>query len=64
MDITTCQNAALNQVNQFWTMLDDMAQNHPDKYKTFIERQMRHTAEYFSPPEPNICLRASVQVNK
>ncbi|MCI4385739.1 hypothetical protein PGIGA_G00054180 [Pangasianodon gigas] len=61
MDISACQNAALNHVNQFWSMLDDMAQNNPDEYKTFIERQMRDSAQYFSPPEPNSCLRASVQ---
>ncbi|KAG7322108.1 hypothetical protein KOW79_014966 [Hemibagrus wyckioides] len=54
-------NTALNHVNQFWSMLDDMVQSNPDEYKTFIERQMRNSAEYFSPPEPNSCLRTSVQ---
>ncbi|KAK3531771.1 hypothetical protein QTP70_028301 [Hemibagrus guttatus] len=61
MDISACQNTALNPVNQFWSMLDDMVQSNPDEYKTFIERQMRNSAEYFSPPEPNSCLRTSVQ---
>ncbi|KAF5899846.1 PIH1 domain-containing protein 2, partial [Clarias magur] len=54
-------SASLNHVNDFWSMLDEMAQNNPDEYKTFIARQMRDGAEYFSPPEPNTCLRASVQ---
>ncbi|KAF4085954.1 hypothetical protein AMELA_G00100940 [Ameiurus melas] len=61
MDISVCQNAALNHVNQFWSMLDDMAQNNPDEYKTFIERHMQASTNYFSPPEPNSCLRAVVQ---
>lgn len=63
MDISVCQNAALIHVNQFWSMLDDMAQNNPDEYKTFIERHMQASANCFSPPAPNSCLRALVQVN-
>ncbi|KAM9469577.1 PIH1 domain-containing protein 2 isoform 1-T1 [Clarias gariepinus] len=53
--------SALNHVNDFWSMLDEMAQNNPDEYNNFIARQMRDGAEYFSPPEPYTCLRVSVQ---
>lgn len=55
--------AALSQVNQLWSLLDDMAENNPDDYKVFIERQMRDRAEYLSPPEPHSCLRTSVKVS-
>lgn len=63
MDVSASHNATLTHVNQFWSMLDEMAQNNPDEYKSFIERQMRDSGEYFSPPEPHSCLRTSVQVN-
>ncbi|KAI5620793.1 PIH1 domain-containing protein 2 isoform X1, partial [Silurus asotus] len=55
------QNAALTHVNQFWSMLDDLSQNNPEEYKTFIKRQMRDSTDYFSPPQPNSCIRTSVQ---
>ncbi|XP_060799467.1 PIH1 domain-containing protein 2 [Neoarius graeffei] len=60
MESCTPQNAVLAQVSQFWSMLDEMAQNNAEEYKRFIERQMRDSAEYFSPPEPHSCLRTSV----
>ncbi|XP_077064796.1 PIH1 domain-containing protein 2 [Siphateles boraxobius] len=51
---------ALQQVNQFWSMLDDMSQKNPEAYRTFIERQLREGAEFHSPPEPHACIRTSV----
>ncbi|KAK7156291.1 hypothetical protein R3I94_006389 [Phoxinus phoxinus] len=51
---------ALQQVNQLWSMLDDMSQNDPEAYRTFIERQIREGAEFHSPPEPHACIRTSV----
>ncbi|XP_059371130.1 PIH1 domain-containing protein 2 [Carassius carassius] len=50
--------AALQQMNQFWSMLDDMSQNNPEEYRSFIERQLREGAEFHSPPEPHACIRA------
>ncbi|XP_030633918.1 PIH1 domain-containing protein 2 [Chanos chanos] len=58
------QKAVLQQVNQFWSMLDDMSQNNPEGYRTFIERQLREGTEYHSPPQPNACLRTSVLGSK
>ncbi|XP_051535856.1 PIH1 domain-containing protein 2 [Myxocyprinus asiaticus] len=57
MDV--CDNAALQQVNQFWSMLDDMSQNSPEEYRTFIERQLREGAELYSPPQPHACIRTN-----
>ncbi|KAK9962017.1 hypothetical protein ABG768_007403 [Culter alburnus] len=53
-------NAALQQVNQFWSMLDDMSENNPEAYRTFIERQFREGAEFYSPPQPHACIRTAV----
>ncbi len=55
--------AALQQVNQFWSMLDDMSQNNPEEYRTFIERQLRDGAEFHSPPQPHACIRTALLVN-
>ncbi|XP_043115212.1 PIH1 domain-containing protein 2 [Puntigrus tetrazona] len=61
MDIAGYDNkAALQQVNQFWSMLDDMSQNNPEEYRTFIERQLREGAEFHSPPQPHACLRTAL----
>uniref|UniRef100_A0A672K6J1 PIH1 domain-containing protein 2-like n=1 Tax=Sinocyclocheilus grahami TaxID=75366 RepID=A0A672K6J1_SINGR len=58
MDIPGYDNkAALQQVNQFWSMLDDMSQNNPEEYRTFIERRLREGAEFHSPPQPHACIR-------
>ncbi|XP_026138913.1 PIH1 domain-containing protein 2 [Carassius auratus] len=59
MDIAGYDNkAALQQMNQFWSMLDDMSQNNREEYRSFIERQLREGAEFHSPPEPHACIRA------
>ncbi|KAK2881186.1 hypothetical protein Q8A67_018454 [Cirrhinus molitorella] len=52
--------AALQQVNQFWSMLDDMSQNNPEEYRTFIERQLREGTEFHSPPQPHACIRTAL----
>uniref|UniRef100_A0A8C2JJE5 PIH1 domain containing 2 n=1 Tax=Cyprinus carpio TaxID=7962 RepID=A0A8C2JJE5_CYPCA len=47
MEIPVYDNkTALQQVNQFWSMLDVKSQNNPEKYRTFIERQSREGAEF------------------
>ncbi|KAJ7995532.1 hypothetical protein DPEC_G00245560 [Dallia pectoralis] len=46
----------LQPVNQFWSMLDDLSQNDPQSYQTFIKEQMKEGADYFSPPQPDCCL--------
>ncbi|KAF4104026.1 PIH1 domain-containing protein 2 [Onychostoma macrolepis] len=65
MEIPDYDNkAALQQVNQFWSMLDDMSQNNPEEYRTFIERQLREGAEIHSPPHPHACIRTALLVPK
>ncbi|XP_008278856.1 PIH1 domain-containing protein 2 [Stegastes partitus] len=41
----------LQQVNQLWSMLDDLSENDPAGYRRFIEKQMKEGDEFRSPPE-------------
>jgi len=53
----------LRQVNQFWSMLDDLSQNDPAAYRKFIEKQMEEGAEFSTPPELHSCLRIQILVS-
>ncbi|XP_070826467.1 PIH1 domain-containing protein 2 isoform X1 [Chaetodon trifascialis] len=44
------------QVNQVWSMLDDLSQHDPAAYRSFIEKQMKEGAEFSAPPELHSCL--------
>uniref|UniRef100_A0A8C8CUW1 PIH1D1/2/3 CS-like domain-containing protein n=1 Tax=Oncorhynchus tshawytscha TaxID=74940 RepID=A0A8C8CUW1_ONCTS len=51
-----CTKEVLQQVNQFWSMLDDLSQNDPQSYQMFIEKQMKQGTDYNAPPQPDSCL--------
>uniref|UniRef100_A0A4W5LKU5 PIH1 domain-containing protein 2 n=1 Tax=Hucho hucho TaxID=62062 RepID=A0A4W5LKU5_9TELE len=51
-----CTKEVLQQVNQFWSMLDDLSQNDPQSYQMFIEKQIKQGADYNAPPQPDSCL--------
>lgn len=53
---------ALRQLDQFWSMLDDLSENDPAAYRSFIDKQMKEGAEYNSPPEIHTSLRTDVLV--
>ncbi|XP_076832018.1 PIH1 domain-containing protein 2 [Brachyhypopomus gauderio] len=61
MELPRSQKGVLEQVDQFWSMLDEMSQNNPGAYRTFMERQLRDGAQYLCPARPHTCLRTSVQ---
>ncbi|KAL6115976.1 pih1d2 [Pungitius sinensis] len=44
------------QVNQFWSILDDLSQSDPAAYNEFIKKQMKEGAEFCAPPELDSCL--------
>uniref|UniRef100_A0A3P8SGJ5 PIH1 domain-containing protein 2 n=1 Tax=Amphiprion percula TaxID=161767 RepID=A0A3P8SGJ5_AMPPE len=50
----------LQQVNQLWSMLDDLSENDPAAYRRFIEKQMKEGTEFSSPPELHSCLRTQI----
>lgn len=52
----------LQHVEQFWSMLDDLADSDPAAYKTFIQRQLRDAKEQCAPPEPHISLHTKILI--
>lgn len=53
----------LQQVNQVWSMLDDLSQNDPAAYRKFMEKQMKEGAEFSAPPELHSCLCTEITVS-
>ncbi|CAJ1065235.1 PIH1 domain-containing protein 2 isoform X2 [Xyrichtys novacula] len=51
----------LQQVNQFWSMLDDLSEYDPVSYHKFIEKQMKEGAESTSPPKLDSCIRTNLE---
>lgn len=60
MDIKITPNQLLSQVDQFWSMLDDMAENSPQSYQTFIQRHLEEGKDLLAPPEPYLCLQTKI----
>lgn len=53
----------LRQVNQFWSMLDDLSENDAAGYRKFIEKQMKSGADFTAPPELHSRVRTHVLVS-
>lgn len=53
----------LRQVDQFWSMLDDLCQNDPAAYRKFMETQMKEGTEYGAPPVLDSCLCTEILVS-
>ncbi|XP_056399283.1 PIH1 domain-containing protein 2 [Hyla sarda] len=60
MDIKLAPDQLLSQVNQFWSMLDDMAENSPQSYQKFIQRHLEEGKESMAPPEQHLCLQTKI----
>ncbi|MEE6484433.1 hypothetical protein FKM82_013866 [Ascaphus truei] len=60
MESNLTKNEMLTQVNQLWSMLDDMAENSPESYQKFIQRHMKEGKEFMAPPEPHLCLQTKI----
>lgn len=64
MSSTGASKDVLQQVNRFWSMLDDLSQNDPKAYQSFIDKQMKDGIEFTAPPEPGYCLRTEILVSR
>lgn len=53
----------LRQVNQFWSMLDDLSQSDPAAYRSLIEKQLKEGPELTAPPELHSCLCTEILVS-
>ena len=56
------KESLLSQAQNVWTMLDEMAEDSPEKYKEFMEKQRQEAKEYMKPPVPNMCIQTMLQV--
>ncbi|XP_074535506.1 PIH1 domain-containing protein 2 isoform X2 [Halichoeres trimaculatus] len=61
MSSTGSTEDVLEQVNQFWSMLDDLSENDPASYRKFIDKQMKEGAEFSAPPELHSCLCTEIE---
>lgn len=50
----------LTQISQFWNMLDDLAENDPERYKNFIEQELKDGKQFCVGPEPQLCLQTKI----
>ncbi|XP_061537403.1 PIH1 domain-containing protein 2 [Phycodurus eques] len=50
----------LQQVNQLWSMLDDLCQSDPEAYRSFLEKQVKSGMEYNAPPQIDSCIRIDI----
>ncbi|XP_029429447.1 PIH1 domain-containing protein 2 [Rhinatrema bivittatum] len=50
----------LTQVEQLWSLLDDMAENNPESYQKFIQHHLQEAKEQLAPPEPHLCLQTKI----
>ncbi|XP_078055123.1 PIH1 domain-containing protein 2 isoform X2 [Mustelus asterias] len=55
-----CEKDMLQQVNQLWSLLDDMSENSPEAYQRFIRHHLEEGMKQFSPPEPHTCFQTRI----
>lgn len=53
----------LQQVSQFWSLLDDLADSDPDAYRSLIHKQIEEGSEFASPPELDSCVCTEMLVS-
>lgn len=56
------KNNLLQQAQHVWTMLDELAENNPDGYRRFMEKQMKDAAHHMKPPEPAFSVKVTVGI--
>ncbi|XP_021514314.1 PIH1 domain-containing protein 2 [Meriones unguiculatus] len=50
----------LTQISQFWNMLDDLSENDPERYKNFIQQELKDGKQFCVDPEPQLCLQTKI----
>ena len=60
------QEKLMNKAQNIWSMLDNMAQEDPQAYRQFIDKQMAEGKEYMkwksTPPETHMCVLTQMLV--
>lgn len=50
----------LTHISQFWSMLDDLAENDPERYRNFIQQELKDGKQLCADPEPQLCLQTKI----
>ncbi|XP_076781248.1 PIH1 domain-containing protein 2 isoform X1 [Arvicanthis niloticus] len=50
----------LTHISQFWSMLDDLAENDPKRYQNFIQQELKDGKQFCVDPEPQLCLQTKI----
>ncbi|XP_069750982.1 PIH1 domain-containing protein 2-like isoform X2 [Narcine bancroftii] len=54
------ENVLLQQVNQLWSMLDEMSESSPEAYHKFIHHHLGEGMKQFAAPQPHTCFRTRI----
>nr|XP_020470493.1 PIH1 domain-containing protein 2 [Monopterus albus] len=60
MSSASCAKDALQQLSQFWSMLDELSQSDPAAYRKFIQKQMKEGTDFSAPPKLVSCICAEM----
>jgi hypothetical protein len=58
----TSSKDLLTQISQFWNLLDDLAESDPERYKNFIQQELKEGRDLCDGPEPQLCLQTRILV--
>lgn len=50
----------LTHISQFWSMLDDLAENDPERYRNFIQQELKDGKQLCADPEPRLCFQTKI----
>ncbi|XP_078282790.1 PIH1 domain-containing protein 2 [Rhinoraja longicauda] len=59
--MATGRSELLQQVNQLWSVLDEMSESSPEAYGKFISHQLAEGMKHCSAPEPRACIQTNIQ---
>ncbi|XP_021063585.1 PIH1 domain-containing protein 2 [Mus pahari] len=58
--MTVSSKGLLTHISQFWSMLDDLAENDPQRYWNFIQQEMKDGKQLCVDPEPQLCVQTKI----
>ncbi|XP_021028929.1 PIH1 domain-containing protein 2 isoform X3 [Mus caroli] len=58
--MTVSSKGLLTHISQFWSMLDDLAENDPERYRNFIQQELKDGKQLCVNPEPQLCIQTKI----
>jgi hypothetical protein len=55
-------NSIAKKAENFWSMLNNMAESDPDGYRKFIDKTLKEGKEMMKPPEAHMCIKTILEV--